>query len=225
MNPRNWFSAYVRTYVERDVRQIKNIADLNLFQRLLQLCAGRVGQQINFSNLANDTGLDYKTVQSWIGIMQASYIIYLLPPYFENFNKRIVKSPKLYFYDTGLVSYLLGITDPKQLVHHPFRGVLFENFIVSELLKNRFNKGERSNLFYFRDSTGNELDVVINEGSKLIPIEIKSSETINENFFKNFNYWEKLTKNTGGILFYGGTQKEYTRKEVSVKSWKSVKSI
>lgn len=224
-NPQTWFASYVRTYIERDVRFIKNISDLTLFQRLLYLCAGRVGQQVNLSNLANDAGLDHKTIQSWLGIMQASYIIYLLPPYFSNFNKRIIKTPKLYFYDSGLVSYLLGITDPKQIVNHPFRGPLFENFIISELLKNRFNSGQRSNLFYFRDSSGNELDVIINEGTKLIPIEIKSAETINQSFFKNFNYWEKLTGNQGGILFHASDQKDYIRQKISIKSWLSVKSV
>jgi len=225
LNPKTWFAGYVRTYIERDVRLIKNISDLTLFQRLLYLCAGRVGQQLNLTSLANDVGLDHKTVQSWLGVMQASYILYLLPPYFKNFNKRITKAPKLYFYDTGLVSYLLGITDPKQLVNHPFRGALFENFIITELLKNRFNKGERSNLFYFRDSTGNELDVIIHEGQKLIPAEIKSSSTINEGFFKNFSYWEKLTGNKGGILFHGGIQKDHVRNSVRVKSWTSVNSV
>jgi uncharacterized protein len=223
--PKTWFSSYIRTYIERDVRQIKNISNLVLFQRLLYLCAGRVGQQLNLSNLANEVGLDYKTAQAWIGIMQASYIIHLLPPYFQNFNKRIVKSPKLYFYDTGLVSYLLGISNPSQLVQHPFRGALFENFIISELLKNRFNKGQQSNLYYFRDSTGNEMDVIIHEGKDLIPVEIKSAETINESFFKNFDYWKKLTGREGGILFYGGKQPDHVRKKVSIKSWASVKSV
>lgn len=224
-NPKTWFASYVRTYIERDVRQIKNISDLALFQRLLYLCAGRVGQQLNLNSLANDIGIDYKTVQSWIGVLQASYIIHLLPPYFNNFNKRIIKSPKLYFYDTGLVSYLLGITEAKQLTHHPFRGALFENFIISELLKNRFNKGERSNLFYFRDSTGNELDVIIHEGQNLVPVEIKSAATVNSGFFKNFTYWEKLTGKKGGILFHGGTQNDHARNNVQVKSWASVNSV
>jgi len=135
VDPKLWFPAYVRTYVERDVRQIKNIIDLSIFQRFIFLCAGRIGQILSLSNLALDCGIDHKTAQSWISVMQASYILHLLQPYHKNFSKRIIKSPKLYFYDTGLAAYLLGIDSEKNILNHPMRGPLFENFIINELLK------------------------------------------------------------------------------------------
>ena len=223
--PEVWFPSYVRTYVERDVRQIKNITDLNLFQRFLNLCAGRIGQQINLSNLGNDVGVDYKTIQSWLGILQASYIIHLLPPYYKNFNKRIVKSQKLYFYDTGLASFLLGLTSSGQLESSVHRGPLFENFIVSELLKSRFNKAQRSNLFYFRDSTGNEIDVLLDHGATQTVIEIKSGETLNDSFFKNLAYFEKLTRQNGGVLMYAGDKAGFEYKNYQVKNWKQISTI
>ena len=224
-NPRLWFPSYIRTYVERDVRQIKNISSLALFQRLLYLCAGRVGQQLNLSNLANDVGLDYKTIQSWLGVLQSSYIIFLLPPYYNNFNKRIIKSPKLYFYDTGLASYLLGITNAKQLFNHSSKGALFENFVLAEMLKNRYNKGERSNLYYFRDSTGNEVDIVIDEGNKLIPVELKAGKTINSDYFKNLHYWEALTGKKGGLVIYTGKETHIRQHNFAVENWIKVKNL
>ena len=223
-NPADWVAGYLRTYVERDVRLIKNISDLNIFQRFLYLCAGRIGQQINLTNLANDTGVDYKTVQSWLGVLQASYIVYTLPPYYKNFNKRLTKTSKLYFYDTGLACYLLGIKNANELTNHGYRGPLFENFIITELLKNRFNKGLRSNLFYWRDSSGNEVDVLIDNGSTQIPVEIKSAATLNLDFFKGLNYWEKLTGQMGGKLVYSGDEgKNY--KEFTVHHWKNIGNL
>ena len=220
--PTYWFSAYIRTYVERDVRQIKNIENLLLFERFLSLCAGRVGQEINFSLLSNEVGVDYKTIQSWIGILQASYIIFLLPPFYKNHNKRVVKTPKLYFYDTGLACALLRITDPTLLVQHPFRGALFENFIVCELLKNRMNKGERSNLYFWKETSGHEVDVLIDEGIRQIPIEIKSGQTINQSWLKGINYWNKLNETTGGYVFFGGDEGQERSNGLSIKSWREI---
>ncbi|MFM8740826.1 MAG: ATP-binding protein, partial [Cytophagales bacterium] len=222
--PEDWFASYVRTYVERDVRLVKNIADLVTFQRFLYLCAGRIGQQINLTNLANDVGVDHKTVQSWLGVLQASYITYSLPPYYKNFNKRLTKTSKLYFYDTGLACYLLGIKNSTELVNHGYRGPLFENFIITELTKNRYNQGKRSNLFYWRDSSGNEIDVLIDEGSIQIPVEIKSAATLNMDFFKGLHYWEKLTGQKGGHLVFTG---ESTRihKDFIVNNWRDVKDL
>jgi predicted AAA+ superfamily ATPase len=216
-----WFAGYVRTYVERDVRLIKNIADLNTFQRFLYLCAGRIGQQINLTNLANDTGVDYKTIQSWLGVLQASYLIYTLPPYYQNFNKRLTKASKLYFYDTGLACYLLGIKNASELTNHGYRGPIFENFIITTLLKNRFNKGQRSNLFYWRDSGGNEIDVLIDNGSAQIPVEIKSAATFNLDFFKGLNYWQKLTGQKGGHLIYTG-EGDKSYQDFRIHNWKNV---
>jgi predicted AAA+ superfamily ATPase len=222
--PETWFASYVRTYVERDVRLVKNISDLSTFQRFLYLCAGRIGQQINLTNLANEVGVDHKTIQSWLGVLQASYIIYTLPPYYKNFNKRLTKASKLYFYDTGLACYLLGIKAANELTNHGYWGHLFENFLVVELLKNRYNKGQRSNLFYWRDSSGNEVDVLIDNGSTQIPVEIKSAATLNMDFFKGLNYWEKLTGQIGGKLVYSGDEgKNY--KEFTVHHWKSIGNL
>jgi hypothetical protein len=217
-----WFPSYVRTYVERDVRQIKNLSDLDLFQRLLYLCAGRIGQQLNLSNLANEVGVDYKTIQSWLGILQASYIIYLLPPYYKNFNKRILKTSKIYFYDTGLASYLLGVTKPNLIHKHFAKGALFENFVISELLKNRLNKGQRSNLFYFRDSAGNELDIIIENGYSTQAVEIKSSDMLSQHFFKHLNYFKELSGSKDGAVIYTGDTKPNKIDGFKVFNWKEI---
>jgi predicted AAA+ superfamily ATPase len=219
--PGDWYPAYLRTYVERDVRQIKNIENLLLFERLLSLCAGRVGQEINYSNLSNEVGVDYKTIQSWVGILQASYLIWLLPPYFNNFNKRIVKTPKLYFYDTGLACALLRISEPELLGLHPFRGALFENFILNELLKKRFNQGLRSNLYFWRESSGWEIDALIDEGLHQIPVEIKSGQTITGDWLKGLKYWQTLQpKSTGGIVYYGGDANQERSEGYQIRSWR-----
>lgn len=220
--PEDWFSAYIRTYIERDVRQIKNIDNLLLFERFLALCAGRVGQEVNFSALSNEVGVDFKTIQSWMGVLQASYIVFLLPPYHKNFNKRVVKAPKLYFYDTGLACSLLRINSHSLLIQHPFKGALFENFIISELLKNRYNKGQRSNLYFWRESAGYEIDVLLDEGLHTLPIEIKSGQTIHSEWLKGIKYWQKITGQSGGIVFYGGTENQARSEQIYIKSWQNV---
>ncbi len=203
--PGDWYPAYLRTYVERDVRQIKNIENLLLFERFLSLCAGRIGQELNYTSLSVEVGVDHKTIQSWLGILQASYLIWLLPPFFKNFNKRIVKTPKLYFYDTGLACSLLRISDPELLGQHPFRGALFENLILNELLKKRFNMGQRSNLYFWRESSGREIDVLIDEGLFQQPIEIKSGHTIAADWLKGLQYWQNLQPGSKpGVVYYGG---------------------
>jgi predicted AAA+ superfamily ATPase len=220
--PEDWFPAYIRTYVERDVRQIKNIENLAAFEKMLALCAGRIGQMVNYSNLSIEIGVDQKTVKSWLVLLQASYIIFLLPPYFKNFNKRIVKTPKLYFYDTGLAAHLLQIFNSTDLSVHPYRGALFENFIITELLKNRFNKGKRTNLYFWRDSSGHEIDVIIDEGIKLHPVEIKSGRTITSSYFKGLNFWEQLTGEREGIVFYGGEESQQRSTGKNVLSWREI---
>lgn len=219
-----WFQSYVRNYIERDVRLLKNITNYSLFQKFISLCAGRIGQQLNLTNLGNECGVDHKTIQSWIGVLQASFIIHLLPPYYKNFNKRITKSHKLYFYDTGLACYLLGIQQKEQLHLHPFRGALFENMMLMEMLKTRFNKALRSNLYYFRDNSGNEIDVLIDEGKKIIPVEIKASQTIAPGFFKGLEFWEKLTGNKEGYIIYGGSENNTVNKK-KIIGWKDVSRI
>jgi predicted AAA+ superfamily ATPase len=214
-----WFQSYVRNYIERDVRLLKNISNYSLFQKFISLCAGRIGQQLNLTNLGNECGVDHKTIQSWMGVLVASFIIYLLPPYYKNFNKRIIKTPKLYFCDTGLACYLLGIQQKEQLRLHPFRGALFENMMVTELLKSRFNKGRRSNLYYFRDNTGNEIDVLIDAGKKIIPVEIKSAQSVFPGFFKGLEYWENLTGTKEGYILYGGDDSNNSRLK-KIISWR-----
>jgi predicted AAA+ superfamily ATPase len=214
-----WFPSYIRTYVERDVRQIKNITNLNLFQKLLYLSAGRVGQELNLNNLAIECGVDHKTIGSWIGILQASYVIHLLPPFYNNFSKRIVKSPKLYFYDTGLACALLGITSSSQLSLHSSRGPLFENYIINELIKTRFNKGLRSNLFHWRDVSGHEIDVVADHGSHSIGIELKAGMTVIPEFFKGLTYWQSLTKYDKCYLIYGGEETQKRSNGIEVIPW------
>ena len=184
INATDWYNAYISTYIERDVRQLKNISSLSLFMKLLKLCAGRTGQILNLASLANDCGLDAKTVSSWLSILQSSYIIYLLKPHHQNFNKRIIKSPKLYFYDTGIACALLGITDIKQIATHASKGFLFENLLISDLLKQKFNAGKADNLFYWRDKTGNEIDILVDDAGKFTAIELKAGETIADSFFK-----------------------------------------
>ena len=227
ISPNDWFASYIRTYIERDVRQLKNIGNLLLFERFLSLCAGRVGQELNFTQLSNEVGADVKTIQSWMGILQASYIVYLLPPFFKNFNKRLTKTPRLYFYDTGLACNLLRISDSNILIQHPFKGALFENFIVTELLKNRFNQGQRSNLYFWRESSGHEIDVLIDEGLRQIPIEIKSGQTINSDWLKGLKYWQALTKQLDGnsYVIYGGDEVQNRSEGIVIQSWREISKL
>lgn len=199
-----WFSNYIRTYIERDVRQLRSIENLVVFEKFLKFCAGRVGQLLNKNALALETGVDSKTIESWIGVLEASFIIFRLQPHHKNFNKRIVKMPKLYFYDVGLASALLGVQEAGQLEFHPFKGGLFENMVVVELLKQRLNKGKLNNMYFWRNSKGNEIDIVIDNFDELIPIEIKSGKTITNDYFKGLKYWNNLTGCNGGKVIYGG---------------------
>jgi predicted AAA+ superfamily ATPase len=177
VQPVVWYVNYLRTYVERDVRQLKNITDLNTFERFLKLCAGRTGQLLNMSALAIEMGVDNKTIASWIGVLENSFIVYRLQPHHRNFNKRVVKMAKLYFYDTGLACSLLGIQNASQLQYHPLSGSLFENFVIGELVKSRFNRALGNNLYFWRDNVGHEIDVIIDHGTSLYPVEIKSGQT------------------------------------------------
>jgi hypothetical protein len=223
INPVDWYAGYINTYVERDVRQLKNISNLSQFTKLLKLCAGRTGQILNFTSLSNDCGIDQKTVAAWLGVLQSSYIIYLLKPYHGNFNKRIIKTPKLYFYDTGIVCSLLNISDAKQIVAHAAKGALFENMIVSELLKERFNAGVADNLYFWRDKTGNEVDILSDKAGKLTAIELKAGETISQDFFKGLEYFSSLNKNpVQKILLYGGKQKQKRSNGINIKPWDKV---
>lgn len=218
----DWCPNYIRTYIEKDVRQIKNITDLIVFEKFIKLLAGRSGQELNYSALSVETGVDVKTVQSWIGILESSFIVYLLKPHHKNFNKTIVKRPKLYFYDTALVCYLLGIRNTSQLTTHPLRGAIFEGMVVTELIKKRTNAGLEINLFYWRDKTGHEIDIIVDDGGKLHPIEIKSGKTINTEFFKNIEYWSNLSKSNKSILLYAGEQSQKRSNGKEILNWRSL---
>ena len=179
------YHSYFQTYVERDVQTLLNVKNKALFEKFLHLLAGRIGQVVNYESLANDTGVSKTTVEQWISVLESSFIIFKLEPYFENYTKRLIKSPKIYFYETGLASYLLGIKNPDQISRDPLVGNLFENMVIVEILKSQFNKGMEKSLYYFRDSKGFEIDLIIADGRKIIPVEIKSASTYNRDFSKN----------------------------------------
>ncbi|MCB1758646.1 MAG: ATP-binding protein [Gammaproteobacteria bacterium] len=220
-----WLGNYVRTYLERDVRQLIKVQDLGTFQRFLKLCAGRTGQLLNLSGLANDCGITHNTAKAWISVLEASYIVHLLPPNHQNFNKRLVKTPKLYFLDTGLATWLLGIQNNEQTATHVQRGALFETWVISELLKARYNAGETSNLYFWRDRSGHEVDLLIDHGTHLSPMEIKSGQTINKDYFKGLEFWRKLAGETArkAWLVYGGDTRQ-TRSEVTILPWHEINS-
>ncbi|MDI1354667.1 MAG: ATP-binding protein [bacterium] len=223
--PGDWYPNYIRTYIERDVRQLKNISDLNRFTKFLSLLAGRCGQELNMNSLSIEVGADLKTMQSWIGILESSFIVYLLRPHFKNFNKTVIKRPKLYFYDTGLVCSLLRISSVKQLETHPLRGAIFEALVITEFVKQRSNAGQPNNLYYWRDKTGHEIDLLIDAASKLIPIEIKSGKTITPEFFRNLDYWCKLSSIKKSYLLYAGTEKQKRSAGTEILPWKELAQI
>ncbi len=197
---------YIKTYIERDVRQIINIKDLQSFKKFVKLCAGRVGSTINRDSLSCDVGVSQNTIKHWLSLLEASYIIFELQPYFENLGKRVIKAPKLYFLDVGLVSYFLGIRSIEQVSHDRLRGALFENLIVTEILKYKYNRGEDAGIYFFRDSNQNEVDVIMEVHDKLIPIEIKSTSTFHSSLLKNIKYFQKVAgeKSPIGFLIYTG---------------------
>ena len=225
VEPNNWYRNYIRTYIERDVRQLKNINDLYTFERFVKLCAGRIGQLLNMSNLAIETGVDHKTISSWIGILESSFIIYRLQPHHRNFNKRIVKMPKLYFYDTGLASSLLGIQHEQQVDTNPYRGSLFENFVITELIKTRFNEAKQPNIYFWRDNTGHEIDVVIENPEELSPIEIKSGKTITSDYFIGLSFWNKISGQNGGTIIYGGDSLQKRSNGITIFPWNRIGEI
>lgn len=226
LSVRAWFAAYAMAYVERDVRQMLKVQDLDAFQRFVMFCAGRVGQLLNLSSLAADCGITHNTAKAWLSVLEASYLVFLLRPHHENFNKRLVKTPKLYFHDVGLACWLLGVQSASQLVAHPLRGALFENFVVAEILKNRLNAGERPGMSFWRDSNGNEVDVLIDEGMKLKPVEIKAGATVARDFFAGLEKWRALAGDRAGdaLLVYGG-EGDYIHKGIRVVGWQEISRI
>jgi len=218
--PQEWLANYYRTYVERDVRALLNVGDLEAFGRFIRLCVGRNGQLLNLSSLANDCGISQPTARRWISVLEASFLVLLLRPHHRNFNKRLVKSPKLYFLDTGLLAYLLRIRSPDELRTHSSRGAVFESFVVSELTKNALNRGEEPDVYFWRDSTGHEVDLLLDRGKELVPIEIKSGATLAEDAFTGLRYWLGLAGTPDGpaALVYGG-DRSFRRSGVAAYSW------
>ena len=209
LNPNSAYRNYFETYIERDVRQLINVKNLSQFQQFIRLCASRIGQLINFASLATDVGVSSHTIDHWLSVLEASYIIIRLQPYFENLGKRIVKSPKLYFSDVGLASFLLGVETVEQLQTHTLRGHLFENLVFLELLKTRLNQGLDPKLYFFRDSAGHEVDLIFQQGNELIPIEIKASNTFSTVYLKQLDYFQKIAKDRCGqkyIIYTGSEQ-------------------
>jgi predicted AAA+ superfamily ATPase len=206
LKPERFFNGYLQTYVERDVRALINLKDLRFFQQFLTLLAGRVGQVVNYTSLSNDVGVSSTTIKTWISVLKASYIVFELPPYFENIRKRVVKSPKLYFTDTGLAAFLLGIRTAAQAARDPLRGGLYENLIILEAMKLRCNHGKRADLYFFRDSHGNEVDLLIRKQGRLLPVEIKSAATFSKSFLKGIKHFRRLSPaclEHGAVLYDG----------------------
>ncbi len=218
--PPLYYPAYIQTYVERDVRSLRNIGDLSAFQRFLRVCAGRVGQLLDLSGLGN-----YKTVRAWISVLEASYIAFLLYPHHENFAKRLIKSPKLYFYDTGLLCSLLGLESADQLATHYLRGAIFENWVIAEVIKQHVNAGRRPDLYFWRDNIGNELDLLYERGGRRQVVEIKAGATLGTDQFKGLRYYKKLATDLpveqNYYLIYGGEERQ-ERAHGIVLGWRDI---
>ncbi len=224
INPTRFHQGYIQTYLERDVRKIKNINDLGRFQIFLKLCAGRVGQIVNYESLASDCGISATTARQWLEILQASYVVFLLQPYYKNFSKRLIKMPKLYFYDTGLACALLGIKNDEQLSTFYLAGALFENLVILEILKHQFNKGEMPSIYYWRDVNGREIDCIIDVGGKLVSVEIKMGMTFSSDLTKNLRFFNELSGESNSYLIYNGIANARIN-DVNVVPFKEIKTL
>lgn len=218
--PQEWLANYHQTYLERDVRELSQVGNLETFGRFVRLCAGRCGQLLNLSSLGNDCGISHDTARRWLSVLEASFVVVLLRPHHRNFNKRLVKSPKIYFVDTGLLCFLLRIRDPNALRTHSLRGSVFENFVIVEMLKNYRNRGQLPELSFWRNHRGDEIDLVFDHGEGLVPVEIKSGQTVASSFFSAINYWRRIADETSATgLVYGGDE-SYRRSGTVVYSWR-----
>jgi predicted AAA+ superfamily ATPase len=217
LKPGRFFNGYLQTYLERDVRALINLKDLRPFQQFLMLLAGRIGQIVNYTSLSNDVGVSATTIKNWVSVLKASFIVFELPPFFENIRKRVVKSPKIYFNDVGLAAYLLGIETATQLHRDPLRGGLYENLVILEILKSRLNRGKRPEMFFYRDTHGNEVDLVIRRARTLIPLEIKSAATFTPDFLKSIDHFGSVVGDrcAQGFVLYNG-QEQHTLKGTQV---------
>jgi hypothetical protein len=222
-SPERWYNAYIDTYVERDMRQLVNVHDRDRFQRFMRLSADSIGQLVNMTRIGSDCGVDQKTVKAWLAILETGFLVYRLRPHHENFRKRLVRTPKLYFHDTGLAARLLGIETAEQLGTHRMRGALFENWVVSELLKGRHNLARSDNLFFWRDNTGAEVDILADRAGALLPIEIKSGMTIASDWFDGLAKWRRLAGERAArpVLVYGGDARQ-SREIAEVLPWSDI---
>jgi len=210
LDPTQALGDYFATYVERDMRQLASVKDLSVFEKFVRLCAGRIGQILNLQSLGNDAGVSHATARAWLSLLEASYILFVLPPWYRNISKRLIKSPKIYFYDVGLASYLLGLENERHVSRDPLRGNLFENLVIMEALKYRYNRGRKSNMCFYRDAKGNEVDMIIEFGSDLFPVEIKAGETITPDYFKGLMQFRRVVPDLpwGAGLIYGGLERQ-----------------
>ncbi len=223
--PGIWLNSYVQTYVQRDVRLLRNITNLAAFNRFIYLCANYAGQILNRDELAKQTGVDTKTILAWLGLLENSYIIYLLQPWHTNMNKRIVKSPKLYFYDTGLLCQLLGIKSIAALKKSESYGSIFENWVLSEIKKNKFNAGINGGMYYFRDSVGNEVDLIIEKDGEAQAVEIKAGTKVSGNMLRGLLYWHRNQPKSQCVLLHGGNTNEIIAERMSVVPWTEVANM
>ncbi len=220
-NPQIWYQSYIRTYLERDVRQIKQIENTLLFQKFLRLCAGSVGQQVNYASLSNDCGIDVRTVHSWLSVLENSFVLYRLQPFHQNFKKRLVKSPKIYFVDTGLACALLNIKSPEEFSNSHFKGALVENFVVSECLKNKQNLNQYDRKFYYwRDNNGTEIDLIMEAGDTITPVEIKSAQTYSNDFSRSMKKFMLYSGTTHGTIVYNGLAGFKGSDGIDLLNWK-----
>jgi uncharacterized protein len=221
LTPELWFPSYVATYLERDVRQLLAVRDLDLFQRFIKLCAARTGQLLNLSSLAADCGISHVTAREWLSVLEASYVVMRLPPYYRNFGKRLVKTPKLYFLDVGLAAWLLGIRDTRSMNTHALRGALFETLVVSEFVKQRYNAAQPADLYFWRDNVGHEVDLLFEDGQGLQAVEIKSGATFVDEWLDAARKWQKFTGDSAHApwIVYGGDA-GYSREGLRLLAWK-----
>lgn len=224
--PMTWLLDYIQTYVERDVRQLINVSDLAVFRQFLEICAGRIGQLVNFSDIANIIGVSYKTVSKWLSVLETSYIVHLVRPYHKNYDKRILKTPKLYFYDTGLACALMNLRNVEDLNRHFSKGALFENFVINEVLKNHLNRHLTPKHYFWNAAGAAEIDLLLDVGGQLLPIEIKSGKTINMHFFDGLKYFQPLSGATAdnSFLIYGGDEVQ-KRSIAQVLGWQHIDKI
>lgn len=226
ISPNDFFPSYLQTYIERDIRTLVNIQDLSLFRKFIYLLAHHTGQRINFNRISKELGMDIKTAQRWFSLLETSYIVFTLKPWHRNFSKRLVKSPKMYFYDTGLVSFLLGIESEDELVLSSYKGALFENFAVTELLKAHLNRGVSRNFFFWRDSNGNEIDLIIERGSHIQVIEMKASETVKPEYIKGLHYLDAHLTQLHTVHYLLNTMNaSQPRSNETILSWKDAAQL